>query len=55
MKCLTCKEKMECINDVNNVSVRIDWLECPKCKSTAQVEYEVNGEHISIRKVLWER
>lgn len=53
MECITCKETMKCVNDVNDISIRIDWLECPKCKSTAEVIYGANGKYIT--KVTWKR
>jgi Zn finger protein HypA/HybF involved in hydrogenase expression len=53
MKCLTCKTEMECKDDVNDVSTRIDWVVCPKCGSTAEITYGNNGEYIE--KVFWER
>ena len=53
MKCITCKTVMKCIDDVNGASVRIDWLECPKCKSQAEVVFGQNGKYIE--KVTWNR
>ena len=53
MKCLTCKTEMVCVNDVNDISVRIDFVECPKCGSHADIIYGNNGEYIS--EVLWKR
>lgn len=53
MKCITCKTEMKCIDDVNEISTRIDWLECPKCKSKAEVTFGSNGEYIE--KVIWDR
>lgn len=53
MKCHTCKTVMECYDDVNDVGVRIDWVKCPKCSSTAEIRYGNNGEYIE--KVVWER
>lgn len=44
---------MKCIDDVNGAQVRIDWFECPKCKSQAQVNYGNRGEHIE--SVQWKR
>lgn len=32
MECFTCKSDMKCTDDVNDINVRIDWFECPKCK-----------------------
>lgn len=51
MKCHTCKTEMKCYDDVNDMSVRIDWLKCPKCNSWAEVTYGNNGEYIE--KVIW--
>ena len=53
MKCFTCKTKMKCINDVNDISVRIDWYECPKCNSSSEIIYGNNGEYIN--EVKWIR
>ena len=53
MKCLTCKTEMKCINDVNDISTRIDWEKCPKCKSKAEIQYENGGEYVE--KVTWKR
>lgn len=53
MKCITCKTEMKCENDVNDISTRIDWLVCPKCNSSTEVEYGNNGEYIT--KLIWER
>jgi DNA-directed RNA polymerase subunit RPC12/RpoP len=53
MECLTCKTKMECTDDINDISTRIDWVECPKCGSTAEILYYENGKYI--KQVLWNR
>lgn len=53
MECFTCKTKMDCFNDVNDISIRIDWVKCPKCNSEAQIDYGQNGKYIE--KVLWKR
>jgi hypothetical protein len=53
MKCHTCKTRMECTSDVNEINIRIDWLECPKCKSTSEVHFGNNGEYIE--KAIWNR
>ena len=53
VKCLTCKTEMMCIDDVNDIGTRIDWVECPKCKSKAEIQYGNNGEYIL--KVIWTR
>lgn len=53
MKCLTCKTQMECKNDVNDETVRIDWEVCPKCGSKAEINYGNHGEYIT--KVIWTR
>ena len=53
MKCITCKTEMKCFDDVNEISTRIDWLKCPKCKSTAEVTFGGHGEYIA--KVIWDR
>jgi Zn finger protein HypA/HybF involved in hydrogenase expression len=53
MKCLTCQTRMECYDDVNEVSARIDFVKCPKCGSLANIIYGHNGEYIY--KVEWFR
>lgn len=53
MKCITCKTQMKCVSDVNNISVRIDFVECPKCGSKADIIYGNNGEYVD--KVNWRR
>lgn len=53
MKCFTCKTVMKCIDDVNDISTRIDFVECPKCNSKANIIYGNNGEYID--KVEWFR
>lgn len=53
MKCITCKTKMICIDDVNDISVRIDLEECPECKSIAEIHYGENGRYVE--KIIWER
>ena len=53
MKCYTCKSKMKCYDDMNNVNYRADLFKCEKCKSEAYVEYGNNGEYI--KKVEWKR
>jgi len=52
MQCLTCGEQMKCYNDVNDISVRIDWEQCPKCGSWSQIEYNSKGQQ---ERVLWLR
>lgn len=53
MKCLTCQSPMICIDDVNDISARIDFVICPKCGSVADIYYGNNGEFI--KEVLWKR
>lgn len=53
MECITCKEKMVCYDDVNATHARIDWLNCPKCESKAEVNYSVTKGYIT--KVTWTR
>jgi len=52
MKCIKCKTEMACYNDVNDISVRIDWLRCSKCSSEAEVVYSTNGDRRVI-KLTW--
>jgi DNA-directed RNA polymerase subunit RPC12/RpoP len=42
-ECMTCHERMVCVDDVVTQSLRLDFLECPKCKSRAEVEYNSYG------------
>jgi hypothetical protein len=44
---------MKCTDDVNQETVRIDWLECPKCGSKAEIRYYNHGE--CIEKAIWIR
>jgi Zn finger protein HypA/HybF involved in hydrogenase expression len=44
---------MKCVDDVNDISVRIDFVECPKCGSKADIIYENNGEYV--KEVNWRR
>lgn len=53
MKCITCSTIMKCVSDVNDISTRIDFVECPKCHSKANIIYGNNGEYIS--EVNWKR
>lgn len=53
MECVTCKTKMICVDDVNDMGARIDWLECPKCKSKAEIIYGERGKYIE--KLVWKR
>jgi len=53
MKCITCKTIMICIDDVNDISTRIDFVKCPKCGSKADIIYGNNGEYIN--QVNWWR
>lgn len=53
MKCFTCCTRMKCVNDVNEISTRIDWLECPKCGSKAEIIFGNNGEYYD--KITWSR
>ena len=53
MRCLTCSTIMKCVNDVNESHTRIDFVECPKCDSKADIIISVNNGHIE--KVNWTR
>ena len=52
MKCFTCKVDMVCVDDVNFEGVRIDFMECPKCKSSADISYDRN---MNIKEINWSR
>ena len=54
MKCFTCGTEMKCVDDVNEISTRIDFVECPKCKSKADIVYENNNCEY-IKEVNWKR
>lgn len=53
MKCFTCKTEMECVDDVNQEHIRIDWFQCPKCGSKATMIYQGNRGYVT--EVKWER
>jgi len=53
MNCFTCKNEMVCVDDVNEISVRMDFVKCPKCNSEAEIYYGKNGEYI--KEVVWRR
>lgn len=53
MKCITCKTKMKCEDDINEISIRVDFEYCPKCGSVAEIVYGNNGEYVE--KVTWKR
>ena len=53
MECIACKTKMVCVNDVNDIETRIDFVVCPKCKSRANIVYGKQGKHI--QEVNWIR
>ena len=53
MKCITCKTKMKCVNDVNDAGTRIDFVECPKCGSKADIF--INPREGYIERVDWKR
>jgi hypothetical protein len=53
MDCITCKTPMKCYDDVNDISVRIDWVICPKCGAKAEIHYDPQ-KHCII-KVIWEK
>lgn len=53
MKCFTCKTEMTCVDDVNDISIRIDFVQCPKCNSYAEIHYGNNGEYI--KEIVWKR
>ena len=43
MKCLYCNSNMKCVNDVSDISVRIDWFECNDCNGKCEVIYSVSS------------
>ncbi len=53
MKCFTCKSRMKCVDDANDIDIRIDWFECPKCSSKSEVRYGDNGEYT--KSVYWKK
>lgn len=46
MECPRCRVQMICKNDVNDETVRIDWLECPWCGVKTTIEYKDHGKEI---------
>lgn len=50
MKCIVCESEMECVDDVNDISTRIDWMQCPVCGAKAEIEY-TNVTYPCIKKV----
>ena len=52
MKCIVCESEMKCVDDVNDVSTRIDWMECPVCGTKAEIIY-TNTTHPCIEKVTF--
>ena len=53
MECFTCKTTMKCINDVVTETIRLDFKECPKCKSVATITMHPRKNYIT--KVEWKR
>ena len=53
MICHCCNEQMKCVDDVNEISTRIDWMRCPKCNSFAEIEYDTSSHKII--QVVWKR
>lgn len=47
-----CGEEMKCVDDVNDIDIRIDWLRCPKCNSFAEIIYDNNNR---IDSTTWKR
>ena len=39
MDCIVCGSKMNCVDDVNDISTRIDWFKCPLCNTNAEIIY----------------
>ena len=33
MECYTCKSIMKCVDDINTGFLKLEYYECPKCKS----------------------
>jgi hypothetical protein len=53
LDCIMCGTEMICTNDVNEEMYRIDFVDCPKCKSQATVIYEDRGKVVS--RIEWRR
>lgn len=53
MNCLTCHDLMVCYDDVNTMTIRIDFVRCKRCGSKATITYGDKGRYIS--KVTWQR
>jgi len=54
MKCIICESEMENIDDVNNISNRIDWMICPKCGTKAEIIYS-NTEIPFVKNITFGR
>jgi len=52
MKCITCGTEMKSIDDITGF--RIDWVECPNCKSKAEITYGGNNREYE-EKVIWKK
>lgn len=50
MKCFKCQTEMECYDDVNYETERIDFERCPTCNSKADITY---NRDMSVSKVVW--
>lgn len=53
MECYTCKDKMKCVDDINQEMLRVDFFECTRCESVAEVTYGAHGKYILT--VSWKR
>lgn len=49
--CVKCRTKMDCIDDINYDTVRIDYYQCPNCKSQETVQY--NPHSMELIKLEW--
>lgn len=53
MKCIICNVEMRCVDDVNDISTKIDWVVCPVCGTKAEINFTADRKNIE--KVIWER
>ena len=54
MICQCCREEMKCVDDVNDIGTRIDWMRCPKCDSFAEIIYD-DQKRDQIDSITWKR
>lgn len=53
IKCYTCCEVMKCVDDINQEHLRVDWYNCPRCSSWAEVI--LDSKDYYVKSVEWHR